>query len=170
MLGTVVLNMCIKSRKHQSYRVCADELLHITRGLSAPLLLARRGGGSRKQRLHALLFRPTRGVARSPAKMLGVAVAPAAAGLAAGPLTQERQRLRAGGCCCHRRESSSPTLAPAPWERALGSPPADTLPRGVARSPTFCTFFFSTATSIHNAALKEEKKIGSDLVDVLISV
>lgn len=27
--------MCIKSRKYQSYRACADELLHITRGLSA---------------------------------------------------------------------------------------------------------------------------------------
>lgn len=35
MLGTAILNMCIKSRKHPSYCACADELLHAARALSA---------------------------------------------------------------------------------------------------------------------------------------
>lgn len=35
MLGTVILNMCIKSRKYPSYCACADELPLVVRALSA---------------------------------------------------------------------------------------------------------------------------------------
>lgn len=90
MLGTVVLNMCIKSRKHPGYCACADELLHIPRALSARCSRPAPEEAARKPFifffLHNLLFRPRRGV--GPPKCRGPrwprAAEPGEAGAASG--------------------------------------------------------------------------------------
>lgn len=110
--------------------VCGRATAHPAGSVST-LLLACRGGASRKPFLHNLLFRPKQGVAQSLAEKSGVAVAPVCCW------------AKRGGSC-HRGKSSSPKPAP------LG-PLGSCCPRGAARSPPAIRLAlpFSMATYIY---------------------
>lgn len=135
--------------------VCGRATAHPAGSVST-LLLACRGGASRKPFLHNLLCRPKQGVAQRLAEKLGVAVAPVCC-------------WATRGGSCHRGKSRSPKPAP------LG-PLGACCPRGAARSPPaiLLALPFSTTTYIciffYICCIESGKKLGSDLVDASISV
>lgn len=122
MLGTVLPNMCIKSRKYQSYRAGADELLHITQRLSARCRCpAQEEEAAESHFCTTCLFDQSKKQTKVWLKCWDWLSPLCAADL--------REGWRASSCCQPQTSfSPKPSLLGSLWKRCLRSLPSELLP------------------------------------------